>query len=162
LVDGIDVVEYQIGYSTSDSIPTRIRKFLRFGAAATKVALKQDYDLIFATSTPLTAAVPGILARLIRSKPFVFEVRDLWPELPKALGVTSRPLLWAMGVLEWLAYHTADRVIGLAPGIIQGITKRGIPVQRTVMIPNGCDLDLFRSGGRLEPDKFDSAFVSSR
>jgi glycosyltransferase involved in cell wall biosynthesis len=75
---------------------------------------------------------------------FVFEVRDLWPELPRALGVTNPLVLLGMDALEWLSYRAADRCIGLAPGIVRGIerrARRGLPIS---MIPNGCDLDLFQ------------------
>jgi glycosyltransferase involved in cell wall biosynthesis len=77
-------------------------------------------------------------------------VRDLWPELPKAMGVIRNPLiLWAMGALEWMSYRSAHRLIGLAPGMVEGIARRGIPKQRIAMIPNGCDLDIF--GRASEP-----------
>jgi glycosyltransferase involved in cell wall biosynthesis len=104
----------------------------------------EQYDVLFATTTPLTAGIPGILARWLRGKPFVFEVRDLWPELPRAMGVIRNPLvLWAMSVLEWLSYRSAHRLIGLSPGIVDGIAHRGVPRNRIALIPNGCDLDIF-------------------
>lgn len=149
LVEGIDVVEYDIGYSTGDGIVSRIFKFSRFGSAATKIALTQSYDLIFATSTPLTAAIPGIVAKWFRRKPFVFEVRDLWPELPRALGVRNPLLLWGMGALEWAAYRSADHVIGLAPGIVDGIARHGIDRDRISLIANGCDNELFAAAGDM-------------
>lgn len=142
-VDGIDVIEYDIGYTTGDGVAARIAKFSRFGLAAAKIALTQSYDLIFATSTPLTAAIPGVLAKWFRRKPFVFEVRDLWPELPRALGVRNPLLLWGMGALEWIAYRSADHVIGLAPGIVDGIARHGIDRKRISLIANGCDVALF-------------------
>ena len=101
--------------------------------------------MLFASSTPLTASLPGIVMKLCRKrKPFVFEVRDLWPELPKAMGVIKNPLvIWAMSFLEWMSYKCADACIGLAPGIVEGIRKRS-PVDRPVfLVPNGCDIDLF-------------------
>ena len=77
-------------------------------------------------------------------KPFIFEVRDLWPELPKAMGVIKNPLvLWGMTVLEWASYRSAHRLIGLSPGIVQGIARKGVSADRITLIPNGCDLDLF-------------------
>ena len=113
-----------------------------------QIALTEKYDLVFATTTPLTAGIPGILARWLRGKPFVFEVRDLWPELPKAMGVIKNPVvLWAMGVLEWASYRSAHRVIGLSPGIVEGIRARGVTAERIAMIPNGCDLDIFSADG---------------
>jgi hypothetical protein len=79
-------------------------------------------------------------------KPFVFEVRDLWPELPKAMGVITNPVvLWSMSVLEWASYRPADRLVGLSPGIVEGIAARGVYKTRIAMVPDGCDLDLFAS-----------------
>ena len=109
-------------------------------------ASRFDWALIFATSTPLTAGIPGIAARVFRQKPFVFEVRDLWPELPREMGVIRNPLvLGAMDLLEWLSYHCAKGCIGLSPGIVDGIKRRGIASENVIMIPNGCDLELFRT-----------------
>lgn len=62
---------------------------MKFGWKGIQIALKEDYDLLFATSTPLTAGIPGIVMKLFRKKKFIFEVRDLWPELPKALGMKN-------------------------------------------------------------------------
>ncbi|MNV46733.1 putative glycosyl transferase [compost metagenome] len=108
--------------------------------------MTEQYDVVFATTTPLTAGIPGIFAKWFRRKPFVFEVRDLWPELPKAMGVIKNPIvLWMMSVLEWTSYHSADRLVGLSPGIVDGIIKRGIAPEKVASIPNGCDLDIFAS-----------------
>ena len=143
-VDGIDVIELALSYSNYDSLPSRAVTFLRYAVRSIALALTLPYDVVFATSTPLTAGIPGILARLLRRKPFVFEVRDLWPELPRAMGVVRNPLvLRAMDWLEWLSYHSASRCIGLSPGIVAGIQRRGVPGDRIAMIPNGSDLDLF-------------------
>lgn len=88
--------------------------------------MTEEYDLVFATTTPLTAGIPGIFARWLRGKAFVFEVRDLWPELPKAMGVITNPVvLGMMSVLEWLSYRSAHRLIGLSPGIVEGIERLG-------------------------------------
>jgi glycosyltransferase involved in cell wall biosynthesis len=150
MVDGIDVIELNLEYSNSDGFTKRIKTFLSFALRSVQIALTEKYDLVFATTTPLTAGIPGIFARWLRGKPFVFEVRDLWPELPKAMGVIKNPLvLWAMAVLEWVSYRSAHRLIGLSPGIVEGIKARGVPAERIAMVPNGCDLDIFAS--EVEP-----------
>ncbi|KJS70002.1 MAG: glycosyltransferase [Pseudomonas sp. BICA1-14] len=150
VVDGIDIIEYDLAYSNSDGFLKRAMTFVRFAMRSIGVALTERYDLVFATSTPLTAGIPGIFARWLRGKPFVFEVRDLWPELPKAMGVIRNPLLLgAMSVLEWISYRSAHRLVGLSPGIVDGIARRGVPRERVALIPNGCDLDIF--AGEVEP-----------
>lgn len=148
MVDGIEVIEFDLGYSNRDGFLQRTWAFLRFALRSIGVALTADYDVVFATTTPLTASLPGIGARWLRGKPFVFEVRDLWPELPRAMGVITNPLvLGGMSILEWVSYHSADRLVALAPGIAHGIERRGVDPTRITMIPNGCDLELFASDG---------------
>ena len=143
-VDGIDVVEFDLAYSNYDGLVKRSLTFLKFALRSVVLALREPYDLVFATTTPLTAGIPGIAARWLRRKPFVFEVRDLWPELPRAMGVIRNPvMLWAMGVLEWSSYRSAQALVGLSPGIVEGIMRRGVPRKRIELVPNGCDLNLF-------------------
>jgi glycosyltransferase involved in cell wall biosynthesis len=145
-VDGIDVIEFELRYSNRDRFIRRALIFLKFAMRSTWLALTIPHDILFATTTPLTAGVPGIAARWLRGSRFVFEVRDLWPELPREMGVITNPaLLWAMDVLEWSSYHSAHRLIGLSPGIVAGIVRRGIAPERVTMVPNGCDLDIFTS-----------------
>jgi glycosyltransferase involved in cell wall biosynthesis len=146
MVDGIDIIEMNLAYSNSDGFAKRAMTFLRFAWRSVALAFTESYDVLFATTTPLTAGIPGIFARWLRRKPFVFEVRDLWPELPKAMGVITNPVvLWAMSVLEWLSYRSATRCIGLSPGIVDGIAKRGVDRNRIALVPNGCDLGIFGS-----------------
>lgn len=149
LVDGIDVIQIDLPYSNYDSLATRAKSFIKFGIMGIKIALREEYDLLFATSTPLTAGIPGIyMKRFGKKRKFVFEVRDLWPELPKALGVKNPLLLGGMGYLEKISYRRADACIGLSPGICEGIAKRAQKNKPIAMIPNGCDLDLFEPGNR--------------
>jgi glycosyltransferase involved in cell wall biosynthesis len=152
-VDGIDVIELELPYRNADGLLRRSVTFLRFALRSMWVAMREPCDLVFATSTPLTAGIPGIAARWLRRKPFVFEVRDLWPELPKAMGVITNPVvLWAMSALEWASYRSAHRCIGLAPGIVDGIARRGVPRDRIAFIPNGCDFSIFDGAGAWRPE----------
>jgi glycosyltransferase involved in cell wall biosynthesis len=150
VVDGIDIIEFDLAYSNADGLAKRALTFLKFAARSIGLAFTEKYDLVFATTTPLTAGIPGIFARWFRCKPFVFEVRDLWPELPRAMGVIKNPLvLGAMSILEWASYRSAHNAIGLSPGIVDGIAHRGVRRERIAMVPNGCDLRIF--GAEVEP-----------
>ena len=143
-VDGFEIIEFDLAYSNNDAFLKRAITFVKFALRSISLSLTEQYDLVFATTTPLTAGIPGIFARWLRGKPFVFEVRDLWPELPRVMGVIRNPLvLQALSILEWASYHSAHRLIGLSPGIIEGIARRGIPQERITLISNGCDLNIF-------------------
>lgn len=150
VVDGIDIVEFDLAYSNADGFVKRTATFLKFAFRSIGLVFREQYDVLFSTTTPLTAGIPGIFSRWLRRKPFVFEVRDLWPELPRAMGIIRNPLvLAAMSALEWVTYHSAHRLIGLSPGIVNGIARRGISRNRIALVPNGCDLDIF--GAPCEP-----------
>lgn len=150
-IDGIDVIALPLAYSNRDSLLRRTWVFLRYALRSAKLAMTEKHDLLFATSTPLTAGIPGLLMKCAwRPQPFVFEVRDLWPELPRALGMSNPLALGGMGLLEWLCYRASDACIGLSPGIVEGIKKRARPAHPITMIPNGCDLELFRPGKRAD------------
>ena len=66
IVDGIRVVELELPYSNADSFFRRSLTFLKFAVRSIGIALREPYDVLFATSTPLTAAIPGIFAKLFR------------------------------------------------------------------------------------------------
>lgn len=143
-VQGIEVIEFDLAYSNSDGFLLRIWTFLKHVFYSSIIVFTHKYDLVFATSTPLTAGIPGIFAKIFRKKPFVFEVRDLWPELPKAMGVITNPfIIFLMSFLEWISYHSADHLVALSPGIAKGIKKRGIKSENITLIPNGCDIEIF-------------------
>ena len=161
-VDGINVVEFDLNYSNRDNFIKRAITFLKFSFKGVRLALKKDYDLVFATSTPLTSSIPGIFAKFIRNKPFIFEVRDLWPELPRAMGVIKNPfVLLLMSFLEFISYKSAVACIGLSPGIVKGIKKR-VPDKKIIMIPNGSDLNLLNSAlSRKNDNKFIAVFTGA-
>lgn len=143
-VDGIDVVEFNLSYSNRDGFVKRTGTFVKFAWRSIRLALSESYDVVFATTTPLTAGIPGIFARWLRGKPFVFEVRDLWPEIPRQMRVITNPLvLGAMSVLEWATYRSSVRSVALSPGIADGIERQGVARDRIAVIPNGCDLEIF-------------------
>ena len=149
-VDGIDVISLPLAYSNHDSLLRRGWTFLRFALRSVRLALELDCDLVFATSTPITAVIPGLAAKWLRGKPFVFEVRDLWPELTRALGMRNPFILGGMSLLEFLGYRSADACIGLSPGIVEGIRARSDERLPVVMIPNGSDLEVFHPSKRAK------------
>ena len=127
------------------TFPERFRVFLQFAWFATWEASRHKADLVFATSTPLTIAIPAMIAHFVQRIPFIFEVRDLWPQVPIALGALKNPVYrWGAKMLEKLAYQTAHHIVALSLGMAQGIEARGIPQEKITVIPNSCDIDLFQ------------------
>lgn len=152
---GIRVHWAAVAYGNEMGFARRVLAFLKFAAMAAGKAVSLRPDVIFATSTPLTIAIPAIAASRWKRVPFVFEVRDMWPDVPIAMGLLRNPVL--VGLAKWLeltAYRRAAHVVALAPGMKEDIVSKGIPRDKVSVIPNGCDLDLF-SGSRAEPSPRD-------
>ena len=144
-VDGFEVRALRVPYSYKMSFRERLVAFARFAHRASLEAARIDRpDVVFASSTPLTIAIPGIAAKLWHRRPMVFEVRDLWPEAPIAMGVLRSPVSrLAARALEWIAYASAREIVALSPGMKDGVVRAGVPPQRVSVIPNSCDLELF-------------------
>ncbi len=137
---GIKVHWLPVPYTNQMSYSQRIAAFIRFAWFATKKAKELNGDVVFATSTPLTIAIPAVLAARKRKIPLVFEVRDLWPELPVAMKALRNPvLIWLAKKLELWAYRSSEAIIALSPGMKAGVVKSGYAAERVAIIPNSSD-----------------------
>lgn len=163
IVKGIHVHWLPVKYSNHMGYARRIQAFGKFALQAGRRAASIRGDLVFASSTPLTVAIPGVYASKKLGVPMVFEVRDLWPELPIAIGALRNPLLRRFAyLLERYAYRNSRRIVALSEGMRDGIVTAGYPPDQVEIIPNGCDIDFFqtphfKTGERTFPPADDSA-----
>jgi len=141
---GIRVHWLPVPYSNTMSARERIAAFFKFAYGAAQKAASIKADLVFATSTPLTIALPAVWTSKRQKIPMVFEIRDLWPELPIAMGaIKGRPAIAAAERLERFAYRNAAHVVALSPGMKDGVVRTGYPANRVHVIPNSSDIALF-------------------
>jgi glycosyltransferase involved in cell wall biosynthesis len=141
---GINVHWYPVFYSNKMIFLKRIIAFLKFVVVSAQKAASIDGDIVFATSTPLTIALPGIYAKKRNKIPMIFEVRDLWPEVPISLGaIKNKLLISASRWLEGYAYKSSEHIVALSEGMKAGVVKAGYPENKVSVIPNSSDNDLF-------------------
>jgi len=141
---GINVHWFPIPYSNSMPYSVRLKAFFKFSYVAARKGASIGSDVVLGTSTPLTIAIPASYVAKRQRIPMVFEVGDLWPDVPIALGALKNPLIIkAAKGLELFAYRNSSRIIALSPGMKDGIVKTGYPADLVTVIPNGCDLELF-------------------
>jgi glycosyltransferase involved in cell wall biosynthesis len=99
-------------------------------------------DLVWGTSPPIFQGVTAWLLARLKGAPFLFEVRDLWPDFAVAVGVLKNRLLIRMSLwLERFLYRRADRVMVNSPGYAAHVTARG--ARRVDLVPNGADPEMF-------------------
>ncbi len=137
------LVQYAIPCGNAQALPARAGAYLRYAGRAAALALSQPWDLVIASSTPLTVALPALLARRLRGTPFLFEIRDPWPELPRAMGLGGPALWWGMDRLADAACRQAAAVVALSEGMAATALAHGAAPERVSVVPNGCDLALF-------------------
>lgn len=145
--DGIVVRWLGIPYSNKMPFRKRLWAFHQFALRAAREAARIPADVIYATSGPLSIAIPGMYASWRGKTPLVFEVRDLWPEGAIQLGVIRNPIFKAVARgLERAAYRSSEHIVALSPGMRDGIHQCGVPSSKITVIPNAADLDLFHPG----------------
>ena len=123
----------------------RMFKFYQFAWLACRIGKKLPTpDVVFATHTPLTIGLAGLTLGRYFKVPFVFEVRDLWPEALVNVGALKNPLvIWWLERMAKKIYAGSRHIIALSPGMKEGIVRAGVPADKITVIPNASDLDLF-------------------
>ncbi|MFO8061368.1 MAG: glycosyltransferase family 4 protein [bacterium] len=132
-------------YSNSMSYTRRLLSFMHFIIKSIKIGIRiKEFDIVFATSTPLTIAIPAIIISRWRRRPFVFEVRDVWPDIPIGLGILTNPLLVIIARLtEHIVYGKASHIIALSTGMRENIIGKGVPGSKISVVTNMSNIDLF-------------------
>ena len=155
VIEGIDVRVINVGLSNKHGIAVRLWTFFVYAAFASWYALTVPADVVVASSGPITVGIPGLVARWLRRRPLVFEVRDLWPEGAIQLGLLpGRFVQHAAHAFARLCYRQAAAVVALSSGMAEGILRE-VPGAKVVVVPNACDVALF--GVPADPPAFDWA-----
>jgi len=128
----------------------RVLSFLSFMVSSFFVGLSvANVSLVWGTSPPIFQGLTAWMLARLKRKPFLFEVRDLWPAFAIGMGVLKNPALISLSQgLECFLYRHADRVIVNSPGFIDHVTIRG--ARWVELIPNGADPAMFDPQGHGE------------
>lgn len=150
-IDGIKVHYLPVGYDQKFGFFKRAWAFLNYVRQAKKLIKKLPRpDLLYVTSTPLTTGLLGLWAKKSLAVPYIFEVRDLWPQAPIEVGAIKHPVLkGSLKRLERKIYQRAMSLVALSPGIADHLRKV-TPNQKIHLIPNFSDLDRFFPMGKSQ------------
>ncbi len=150
VVDGIDVVRAYIWASANRGVAKRMLSFASFAAAATVIGSVRCArpDVVIATSPQLLCGLAGRLLAARFRVPFVFEVRDLWPEsvtAVEAMGKDENVVLRGLRALAAWLYRSARLIVTVGDGYRRQIHERyAIPLAKMEVVPNGVELEFFR------------------
>ena len=145
MVNGVEVHYLPIAYDNSFGFLQRVSSFLRFTFRSIRLAGRlPNVHLAYVITTPLSTAFVALYLKRFARIPYVFEVGDLWPEVPVKIGILKNPFLKACAYwLENMAYQNAAGIIALSPGIAAYIQKK-VSSKPIAVIPNISDIDYFQ------------------
>lgn len=148
LVQDFDGVKVQRAWTYSAlhrSFLWRIVSFLSFMVSSVWTAMKvKNVDLVMGTSPPIFQAVSAWVISVVKWRPFLLEIRDLWPEFAVDMGVLKNPfLIWLARRLERFLYARANHLLVNSPAYRDYLLNLGIPASKISFIANGVDPDMF-------------------
>jgi glycosyltransferase involved in cell wall biosynthesis len=144
-IDGVRVLRAYSYPSLHRSFVWRVISFISFMFSSVWAALHvKDVDLVMGTTPPIFQAVSAWVVALVRRKPFLLEVRDLWPEFGVSMGVLTNPLV--IGLARWLEnflYARATHILVNSPAYRKYMIEKGVAEKKVTFIPYGTDIDMF-------------------
>jgi glycosyltransferase involved in cell wall biosynthesis len=144
-IDGVRILRAYVYPSLHRSYFWRIVSFFSFMFSSVWTALQvRDVDLVMGTTPPIFQAVSSWVVSMVRRKPFLLEVRDLWPEFGIGMGVLKNPVIIAMSRwLENFLYARATHILVNSPAYRKYLLEKGIPERKVTFIPYGTDVEMF-------------------
>lgn len=146
-LDGVRVVRVWTYMTANRGFGRRLLDHLSYAATGFLAGLAERADVIVATSPQFFTTWAGCALSRLRRVPWVFELRDLWPESAVALGMGGpRALARWLSRVELALYHDAARVVALTPAFRDRLVARGVRGEKVFVAPNGANLEAFRPG----------------
>lgn len=142
---GVRVLRVFLYATANKGVVKRIISFLSFMITSLVVGmLKSNTDIVIATSPQLFVGLSGLIIAKMKRKPFVFEVRDIWPQSAVELGVIrNKYVIYAMEKLECMLYSKASMIVVAVKGMKHIIHKKNVDINKIHFIPNGIDAERF-------------------
>jgi len=143
-MEGIEVIRVWSYITKNSGFFRRILDYMSFAFMAFGIGLFQKYDIIIATSPQFFTTWTAWGLSKIKRKPWIFELRDIWPESIKTVGVMKESkILNFLENIELGLYKSANKVIAVTYSFKENLIKRGIDSEKIEVITNGSNLELF-------------------
>lgn len=138
VLDGVHVVRVWSYMTENAGFVRRIADYVSYAVTATMSGLFRDFDVLVATSPQFFTAVAGSVVAGVRGRPWVFELRDFWPESIVATGAMRRGVaIRALEAVEVALYRSADLVVPVTESFKRQLVDRGIDESKIRVVTNG-------------------------
>lgn len=149
-MDGIDVIRVWSYITANEGFARRVLDYVSYMVMAILTApFVRRINIIVGTSPQLFTNCAALVVSRCKQVPFVFELRDLWPESIRAVGaMQGSPWLDRLERLELLLYRKAAAVVCVTHSFCHDLTRRGIDREKIHVVTNGVDSDRFHTRGK--------------
>ena len=146
-LEGMKVIRVWSYMSANQGFLKRTLDYVSFSVMSSIIGLFEKADVIIATSPQFFTTWSGWFLSKLKRKPWIFELRDLWPESIATVGAMSKEsrLFKFLEKIELGLYRSANFVIPNTPAFKENLFNRGILTDKIYVIPNGANLELFDS-----------------
>lgn len=145
VIDGIKVVRVWTYMTENKGVVKRIFDYMSYALSAFIAGLFIKTDLIVATSPQLFTTLGGCALAKVKRKPWIFELRDLWPEGIKDHGAIKQSfLLNFLTKMELCLYKKATHIVTVTKGLKENLSSRGINPDKIDTVTNGANMSLFK------------------
>ena len=144
-MDGITVIRVWSFMTRNAGFVLRLLDFFSFMVSGFLGGLRvRDADIIIGTSPQFFTVCAAYCLAKVKQRPFVFEMRDIWPESLQAVGMSNAGLSVRLAApLADYLYRRADHLIVVTHSFKAYLQDRGVSGERVTVIPNGVDPDMF-------------------
>lgn len=145
MMDGIRVVRVWTYITANEGFFKRSLDYMSFAASSTIAAIGMKRpDIIIGTSPQFFTACAAFSVGILKRRPWVFELRDIWPESIKAVGALNEgPVFQSLERLELFLYRRAKRIIAVTHTFKDTLSARGVESEKIHVVTNGADLSRF-------------------
>jgi len=145
LLDGIEVRRVKTYITANEGFAKRILDFMSFMVTSFFAGLfVKKPDVIIGTSPQFFTAISAWALSAVRFKPFVFELRDIWPASITAVGAMGRSLpIRILEKIEMFLYRRADKIISVTHSFKSELIERGVDGTKVDVVLNGVDLSKY-------------------
>ncbi len=145
--NGLDVHRLWVYAPGKKSMLNRVLSYVSFNllASLSGVLKSAHWDLVFCPNGSFFTGITGWLIRCRKGIPFVFNVQDLYPEVPVHAGqLHSRSAILTLRNIETFMYRKATHITVISPSMRENLLAKGVPETKVTLIPNFADTKFIR------------------
>jgi len=162
VIDGINVIRLWTYITANEGFVKRTLNYMSYlFSVILYIPFLPKHDVFVSTSPQFFCGLAGYFVKLLRRKPWIIEIRDLWPESIVAVGaIKNKLIIKTLEYLEMLVYRKSNHIVPVTDAFKSYMLKKGVPEEKITVIKNGVDLSFYVPDSVEKTDEYGSELVN--